>query len=256
MIVRQNIQFSLDIIPTMFFLYSPNIQSQDVCEDMSFTPSIDRNREALRAILATLFALLGLASGGVIERVPRGLRLAVLRLLRPAEAAVRRLIAALAHGMAVAPSLHIAPAAKLAKGGDCRRIKCFALFDRRKALPKFGASPKARSGPFIRVIGIDPGPAARQSVTPPVPGAVLVDAVPICRRLHALQRALDDLPAQAKRMARWLAKRAAQERHGYRTPMRPGRPPGHRARGRDEMDEILRDCHLLALETREAPDTS
>lgn len=221
---------------------------------MDLSLAIDRNREALRAILATIFALLGLAKGEVIAFVPRGLHLAVLRLLRPAEAATRRLIAALAHGMVIAPSQRAAPVSGLPRGGARNRVPCFALFDRRKPLPSKVSRPKERSFPFIRVIGVDPGPAPH---VPTPPRSTLVDATAMCRRLQVLQRALDDLPGQAQRMARWLAKRANAPRgSGYRTPMRPGRPPGHRARATHDVDEVLQDCHQLALETREAPDTS
>ena len=66
--------------------------------------AIEHNREALKRILASLVAMAGLAGvdlsvrarGGARRTLPRHLYLAVLRLLRPAEAAARRLIVALA----------------------------------------------------------------------------------------------------------------------------------------------------------------
>ena len=60
--------------------------------------AIEHNFEALKRILASLVAMAGLAKGAVAGTaiLPRHLRLAILRLLRPAEAAARRLIIALA----------------------------------------------------------------------------------------------------------------------------------------------------------------
>ncbi len=54
--------------------------------------AIARNREALPRILAALFAMAGLAGGEAVATLPRHLRNHILRLLRAAESAVRRLI--------------------------------------------------------------------------------------------------------------------------------------------------------------------
>ena len=50
-------------------------------------------------------------------------------------------------------------------------------------------------------------------------------------------------PAQAKRMARWRARRKRMTGFIVRSPLRPGVPPGHRRRGRDEIDRVLLECH-------------
>ena len=71
---------------------------------MSLSPSIDRNRAALVRILAGLFALLGLTDGAAPERIARALHRAIVRVLRPAESAARRLIAILAKTVEVKES--------------------------------------------------------------------------------------------------------------------------------------------------------
>ena len=53
---------------------------------------IKRNSEALGGIIAELFAMLELAGVATVARLPRSVHSAVLRVLRPAKSAVRRLI--------------------------------------------------------------------------------------------------------------------------------------------------------------------
>jgi hypothetical protein len=78
-----------------------------------------------------------------------------------------------------------------------------------------------------------------------------------------LQRALANIPHQAKRLARW---RARQEQKQASTstapptskplsPLREGLPPGYRKRWQHEVDDILAECHDLACLAL-APDTS
>src|SRR5690606_11748718 len=75
---------------------------------MNGSAAIEQNRAALERIVASLIAMAGLdvdreAPAGAAHRptLPRHLWLAVLRLLRPAEAAARRLIIAAARGITV-----------------------------------------------------------------------------------------------------------------------------------------------------------
>ena len=49
--------------------------------------AIKRNSEALRGIVAGLFAMLEIAGGEAVSRLPRSVHSAVLRVLRPAESA-------------------------------------------------------------------------------------------------------------------------------------------------------------------------
>ncbi len=75
---------------------------------MDGTAAINNNLEALKRILAGLVAMAGIGSHAEVRAedeprrtLPRHLRLAILRLLRPAEAAARRLIIASARGLVV-----------------------------------------------------------------------------------------------------------------------------------------------------------
>ncbi|MCT8990121.1 hypothetical protein NYR54_07415, partial [Chelativorans sp. SCAU2101] len=102
--------------------------------------------------------------------------------------------------------------------------------------------------------------------SPPSPGDP-VSAVRLNQRLAALAAALDDLPGQARRFARWKARRDARLTRRV-SPLRPGQPPGGRLSRFDapegkrpfrkirEVDEILAHAHALALAALESPDTS
>jgi hypothetical protein len=69
---------------------------------MDWDAAIEKNREALKRILAALVAMASLDPGGG-STLPRYLHTAVLRLLRPAESAVRRLVIVAARGVVVPP---------------------------------------------------------------------------------------------------------------------------------------------------------
>jgi hypothetical protein len=79
--------------------------------------------------------------------------------------------------------------------------------------------------------------------------------VRLTRRLQALKLALDDLPRQARRLARWQVRRETAKTPKFRTPLRPGHPPGHRKKPVHDVDDILTECHGLACWAME-PDTS
>ena len=107
-----------------------------------------------------------------------------------------------------------------------------------------------------RISGLDLGSPFRPLPQPPSPDDP-IDATRLALRLTALASALDDLPGQAKRFARWRArKQAGRARRVW--PLRPGRPPGQRrANGHThEVHEILHDLHGLAFDVLERPDTS
>jgi hypothetical protein len=88
---------------------------------------------------------------------------------------------------------------------------------------------------------------------PPPDG--LVNAKRLSRRLQALRLALDDLPRQARRLARWRLRREKAKTPKFRSPLRPGRPPGYRRKPIHEVDEVLIECHGLAWDAMK-PDTS
>jgi hypothetical protein len=226
---------------------------------MDWARVIDRNKTALQAIIDGLFTLLGLAT-----RLSPGVYRRVLRSLRPAESAVRRLIVIAARNIVVdvvpvrVRPVPVKPAAspELRPKGTTERAYVFPLFDPRKPFWKIRKRKALRVPPRIRVLdyGYDPRISAQfpkprppDPPPPPVPDG-LVDASRITRRLQALELALDDLPGQALRLARLQQKRAAVPEPTFKEPIRPGDPPGFRRRRRREIDEILVECHYLALD--------
>jgi hypothetical protein len=292
---------------------------------MDGTAAINHNLEALKRILAGLVRMAGLsvsracgegphpeahASPELVEgapkrTLPRHLRLAILRLLRPAESAARRLIIAAAHGLVVTlpcqrkpkpkpatvePFLRrfgiavvmspadIARAAAAKRAAAQRAALSLSKGPRTPALPLLDPLKHpfrvrrryvpAHAAPRIMLPGID---TPHRLPPPPAPNDQ-VDVTRLSLRLAALAAALDDLPGQAKRFARWRARRIRERdnptpgRIRRIWPLRPGRPPGGRlsrfdpsARRRSrirDVDEILAHAHALALYALQYPDTS
>jgi hypothetical protein len=236
---------------------------------MDWANAIEHHRLPLLRIVASLFAMIGLAEGGAVERLSWPLYRAVLRLLRPAEAAVRRLIIVAARDIVVKPRPKRPARAGLKITRKSPGRLSFQLFDPRERFdwnnprhPTPSISPPAL--PFrVFDVSFDPRvplfcrpnqPAAPAPKPKRVPGDT-VNAGPLCRRLAAIKAALEDLPRQAKRYARWRARPLEQRRPKLLSPLRPGPPPGHRKRPTHQVDEILSECHWLA-HTVPAPDTS
>ena len=202
---------------------------------------VEANRVRLIGLLAGLSTLLG--SGPVVRRA---LWRRVLASLVPMESALRRLIFVLARDMTAAPPPRPegAGAERRAKAGG-NRGAAFRLTDRPRIPVAPAATCSPRSVPRVLFLGEGPEPRA------PVPMEDdPVDCAALRRRIAAMAAALDDMPAQARRLARWLARgerdrRAGRWRRPY--PFRSGRPPGHRAHGRGDADETLADCHDLAV---------
>jgi hypothetical protein len=69
----------------------------------------------------------------------------------------------------------------------------------------------------------------------------------LIRRLLAAAAALQDIPRHAMRLARWHARPKEDRRPERWSPLRPGQPPGFRQRAKNEVNEILKECHWLAL---------
>jgi hypothetical protein len=268
---------------------------------MDGTAAINHNLEALKRILAGLVAMAGLANSFTL---PRHLHRAILRLLRPAESAARRLIIASARGLVVVlppprkprpkpataePILRrfgiavvMSPAdlsavARRARvegggGGGGPRTLCLPLFDPLRRLLSLskgsngGRYVPAHAAPRILLPGV-----SEPSPLPPMPSPDdPIDATRLNLRLAALAAALDDLPGQAKRFARWKARQEAERKTPGRinriTPLRPGRPPGGRLSRFDpsarrssnirDVDEVLAHAQALALYALRYPDTS
>jgi hypothetical protein len=226
--------------------------------------AIERNRDALTAILATLIAMLGLTGTAPLGRIPRLLHRTVLRVLRPAESATRRLIVIAARGLVLKP---VAPR-PMPQGGIAgksgTRRPSFPLFDPRKHFDLGRRPPRPRFIPRITTMRVDawgdtvftcssdaPRPKARARK----PDDGQVDATRLARRLEALKAALADLPRQAKRLVRARARRDKVPRLQSQSPMRPGLPPGYRKRSDHDVDDVLKECHALARDALR-PDTS
>jgi hypothetical protein len=275
--------------------------------------AIERNLEALKRILAMLVGMAEMGAGGQFTSfsqkgaaarneaqagksnlspaftLPRCLYHAILMLLRPAEAAARRLIIAAAHGIVVALPPPRKPKPKPEMGRGPRAFMPVMPKKRPKPALRSLSLPlldplnnpfrvcrryvPAHAAPRILSLGFDS--PYRPPPPPPSPDD-LIDAGHLGQRLAALAAALDDLPGQANRFARWKARhdaaraRAEEGRQAGRplrvSPLRRGRPPGGRLWRYDptathprrirEIDEILAHAHALAVYALECRDTS
>jgi hypothetical protein len=231
------------------------------------------NRDALIAIVAAIFRMLRIEGDDAPERMAPRLHRRALRLLTPAESACRRLIVIAARGL-VAKPLPVAQSrapgvsAKSANAGHAPRRSrppAFKLFDPRKRFPEPVQSRhgrKLRPLPRITVLdwgcdprvpaflGFRPEPAPVPAPAPPPEDDGLINALPLCRRIYALKAALADVPHQAQRLVRWRARRERQraQRPVFATALRPGLPPGWRAKPVHEVDHVLIECHGLAID--------
>jgi hypothetical protein len=229
---------------------------------MDWNRVIERNSERLFSVVATLVSMIRIKGGGMAAFLPREIYSAALILLKPAESAVRRLIIIAARGLAVKLRLGAARAFPkgLALNKSVDRVPAFCLIDplKRFAPEDFEwGKAKAQVIPRISVPGLfDP-------VFPQQPGLDTDDMVAsaaLGRRVQALRFALDNLPRQARRLARWKAKRELERQAGAKpgrmSPFRPGFAPGYHRSKPQEVDDILSECHHFAREAWDAPDTS
>lgn len=216
---------------------------------------INRNRAALLTIIVALMGVLGLAGGARLTALPHFLYHCALAIIRPAESAVRRLIVIVAHEMALRGIKLGAPR----RGGldeflfslrpNVRLEPAIPAFNLIDPLKIFG-----RDAPDMDEFGkrFEAQESESQDRTP-IPAAALH------ARLLALKHALDNLPKQAKRLARWYEQRdvayAQNLPHRY-CPIRPGHPPASKRRRRQDIDEVLHECHTLALYAGERQDSS
>lgn len=280
---------------------------------MDWNAAIERHRTALKRVLVTIAALAGLVDRQLaigsrqsdLEHaddissdcllpttdcltLPRHLHRAVLRLLRPAEAAARRLIIVAARGIETPPvsSPHRVRGGEVARAARRSGGKQIALplFDPLRRSPdQFCLRASETAMPRISIPG--------WSVPAPLPVSPspddAIDATRLALRLAAIARALDDLPREARRFARWKARGAgaavaqsekardaagaqhrkvtarasAQDRKAKTRriwPLRLGRPPGFPSGRRPfhTVHKILEDLHGLAFWALETPDTS
>jgi hypothetical protein len=276
---------------------------------------IEKNRVALKRVVAALLAMARLGGStsplvgedgsarrgeaealaepgegyfsGSRHTLPRHLYRAVLRLLRPAEAAARRLVIVCARDVVVAlppvrprkpkpkslapvlRSLGIAVVfspAEAARAASARSARAprkqiaLPLLDPLR-VPRPGRPRYAPAHAAPRILF--PGVATPRRLSPPPSPDDPIDATHLTLRLGALAAALDDLPKHARRFARWRMRRdrtLAAGRFLRLTPLRPGRPPGLSAANRrwpaHEVHEILADMQHFAVQAMRPPDTS
>ncbi len=216
---------------------------------MDWARAIETNKTALIRIVAALVSLLA-AQGGA-ARLPAPVYRLIARALHPAESALRRLIVMAARGLVVPVPAHrpMPPGLVIAGRGEGRIA--FQLFDTRKHFGDVDEPPPPPvqiTGPRIRSIA-DPSPRdvfLAKFERPADDRASEAETLRVSRRLAVLNNALDHLPRQAKRMARWLLRRSAMKNPKFTSPMRPGPPPGQIKKPRDELGDVLRECHALA----------
>ena len=264
----------------------------------------------------TLFPQKGAAASGQAQAeksklspaftLPRRLYRAILMLLRPAESATRRLIIAAARGIVVVLPPPRKPKPKPPVRGPRAFMPVNPKKRRKRALRSLNLPlidplkryfrvrrryVPAHAAPRIRWLGGFDSPFLPKPPPPPAPPSPddPIDAARLGQRLAVLGAALDDLPGQANRFARWRARNdaaiardsqardaaIAEGKHGpsavpFRrsSPLRWGRPPGGRLSRYDptathprrirEIDEILAHAHALAQYALDPPrpDTS
>jgi hypothetical protein len=220
---------------------------------MDYALAIKRNRDQIKTIVLTLFALAKMRVGGSLFTLPRSTVAMIMLVLRPAESCVRRLIVIAAHGLGAAaltsPHSWGEVPGIAGRRGDFPPTRAFKLFDPLKSFDPeaiWDVQPVWESGY---------GLTANFTYSSENPAEPL-NATHIGQRLNALIRALDSIPAQARRLVRWQAKRDAALKACKPTrmsPMRPGLPPGWRERKIHEIDDVLRECHGLAHDRLNAP---
>lgn len=245
---------------------------------MDWDLAVEHNRVPLLGQVKDLLAEFGLSEGETVARVSKSLYLLVAGKLRKAESAVRRLIFVAARNIVLeAPTKRPAQAKPENSGEDKaqpqeeakaetpvrirgKRRPSFSLFDPPNRYEPGYRRPitRRRPEPRLQIVDIGGNPhlplylVYRQAPSP-APVAEdnaaddgMVDATKLIRRILAAIDALQDIPRQAMRLARWQAKPIEERRPERWSPLRPGKPPGFRERPKHEIDVILKECDWLA----------
>ena len=247
---------------------------------MDWDLAVEHKRVPLLGQVKDLLAEFGLSEGETVARVSKSLYLLVAGKLRKAESAVRRLIFVAARNIVLEPPAKRPVQAKPeissedkaqpreeAKAETPVRIRgkrrpSFSLFDPPNRYEKGYRPPPKRRRPEPRLQIVDIGSNTHlplylvyRQALPATPAPVaednaaddgMVDATKLIRRILAAIDALQDIPRQAMRLARWQAKPIEERRPGRWSPLRPGKPPGFRERPKHEIDAILKECDWLA----------
>lgn len=226
---------------------------------MDWPAIIENHRQALKSVLAGLVALVACLDHG--PTLPRHLQLAVLRLLRPAESAVRRLVILTARRLPMAPlppprlrkrlpppvrwpgsvmvnlGLAIPPPLTPPHNGEGKPAALATPSPLWGGIEGGGSDVSPRRPAFPLLDPLRRVTLRRQPVRASVPRISAPgysaprpiaprrdDAVATARlgrRLAALRFALDDLPAQARRFLRWQTRNARQRAAGQRRRIAP-----------------------------------
>ncbi len=223
----------LDNVPCLFYCaWQTCLEWFD--QAMDWKKAIEINRGALSGIVTALVALL--SAQGSATRLALPVYQLIFRVLLPAESAVRRLIVIMARGLVV-PLGSVRATRPMPKGLVIVRTGTggsFQLFDRRKHFGADDFDDADDAQPFVsshlgpRIRSID-APSPREQILAQFAGPVgnartlssEAETAHLRRRLTILAQALDTLPRQAKRMARWLARRAVMENPKFTSPLRP-----------------------------------
>jgi hypothetical protein len=218
---------------------------------MDWNLAITRNREALLHMVSALFALLTSARlGGSDFMIPRHVWRAVLMVLRPAESAMRRLIVIAARDLQpICVKPRIANFASRAQT-NIPRQPTFRLIDPLRDTHLDHDSASLWGVEFVSDDASDQPACALD--TP-------MNAERLHNRLRALRHALSNIDKQSRRLARWYGRRdvALKANQPHRlSPIRPGLAPSWRRRIVHEVDHTLHECHGLARDLLNTPNTS
>ena len=212
---------------------------------MDWNRAIEVNRQAVIHVLDEIFALLELALAGTLRCLPRDVYRAAETLLRPTEAAVRRLIIITARGLVAKPVTARPMPAGLVIVNRGVKNPAFPLFDARKRFDQREVQhAKPNNGPRIHSLESFFQAHAPQAAPPDTS----LDATQLLRRFQSVKHALETLPRQALRLVRWKARRMFTENPKFRSPLRPGKPPGYRDKPKHKIEFVLRECHGLAFD--------
>ncbi len=191
--------------------------------------------------------------------LPRHLYAAILLILRPCESAIRRLIIIAARGLILKPhASRPFPAGVTSFAvNTITRSPVFQLIDPLKDFPldAFDNDPQPSSSVMV---AFNAALAYQQAQSAALP----VNAALLFNRLRAMRQALNDLPRQSRRLARWRAQRdlALAGKGPFKptrmSPFRPGPPPGYRRKDIHQVDAVLKDVHYFAIEAFRKPESS
>ena len=192
--------------------------------------------------------------------LPRAIRNQAFRILRPAEAMVRRLLVLMAAKLPDLPKLtpypvrspHPEPVEGRGRAAEHKATSRFPMIDP-QSLPRWQDAPPpyAKFGPRIWCLGMDwtPLPDDTPAELPPV------SADSILARIAQLETVLGNRDDYAARMARFIARRRASLKPQRRFPLRVGRAPGHCRTAPDQLTmSALRDLSTFAWEALSDPD--